>query len=83
MIPRRLERRRAKTIGQDIRYIPTFPPPVRDDHNEEVLHWVLDQGGGGVGLLVVVIAGVEDVAVDIAMKGIQSVVNETADEENK
>ena len=54
-----------------------------NDCNEEVLHWVLDQGGRDAGVLAIVMAVVEIVAMDIAMEGIQSMVNETADEENK
>ena len=42
-----------------------------------------DQGGRGAGVLAIDMAGVEVVAVDIAMEGVQSAVNETADEENK
>ena len=97
MRTRKLERERAQTNGQDIRYTPDSPPPVTvaphrlrfdgncggDDRNKEVLHWVLDQGGRGAGVLAIVMAGVEVVAVDIAMEGVQSAVNETAEEENK
>ena len=54
-----------------------------DDRDEEVLHWVLDQGGRGTGLLAIDMAGVKVVAVDIAVEGVQITVNETADEENK
>ena len=54
-----------------------------DDRDEEVLHWVLDQGGRGAGVLAIDMVGVESIAVDIAMEGVQNVVNETADEENK
>jgi hypothetical protein len=53
-----------------------------EDHDEEVLHWVLDQGGRDAGVLAIDMAG-EVVAVDTAMDGIQSAVNEKADEENK
>jgi len=53
-----------------------------DYHNEEVLCWVLDQRGRGAGVLAIAVTGVEVVAVDIAMEGVQSTVNETADEEN-
>ena len=55
----------------------------RDNHNKEILHWVLDQGGCGTGVLAIVIADVEVFTVDIAMEGVQSAVNETADKENK
>ena len=61
-------------------------PPRRcdgDDHNEEFLHLVLDQGGRGAGVLAIDMVGVEVVAVDITVEGVQSAVNETADEENK
>ena len=51
-----------------------------DDRNEEVLCWVLDQGGRGVGVLAIVMASVEVVAVAIAMEGVQSAANKTADE---
>ena len=54
-----------------------------DDRNKEVLHWVLDQGGRGAGVLAIVTTGVEAVAVDITVEGVQSVANKTADEENK
>ena len=54
-----------------------------DDRDEEVLHWVLDQGRRGAGVLDIAMAGVEVVVVDIAMKGVQNTLNETADEENK
>ena len=54
-----------------------------DDRDEEVLHWVLDQGGRGAGVLDIDMVGVEVVAVDITVEGVQSAVNETADEENK
>ena len=54
-----------------------------DGCNEEVLHWVLDQRGHVAGVLAIVMTGVEVVAVDTTMEGIQSAVNETADEENK
>ena len=54
-----------------------------DDRDEEVLHWVLDQGGRGAGVLAIDMVGVEVVAVDITVEGVQSAVNETADEENK
>ena len=94
---RKLERERAQTNEQYIRYTPDSPPSVivtphrlcfdgncgGDDHNEEVLRWVLDLGGCGAGLLAIVMAGVEVIAVDIAMEGIQSAANKTADEENK
>ena len=53
-----------------------------DDCDEEFLHWVPDQGGRGAGVLAIDMAG-EVVAVDIVMDGVQSAVNETADEENK
>ena len=53
-----------------------------DDRNEEVLHWVLDQGGRDAGVLAIDMAG-EVVAVDTAMDGVQSAVNEKADEGNK
>ena len=55
----------------------------RVDRDEEVLHWFLDQGGRGADVLVIAMVGVEVVAVDITVEGVQSVVNETADEENK
>ena len=54
-----------------------------DNRDEEVLHWVLDQGGRGAGVLAIGMAGVEVVAMDTAMEDVQSAVNETADEENK
>ena len=54
-----------------------------DDCNEEVLHWVLDQGGRGAGVLTIDMAGDEVVAVGIAVEGVQSAVNETAYKENK
>ena len=54
-----------------------------NDRDEELLHWVLDQGGRGTGVLAIGMVGVEVVAVDITVEGIQSAVNETADEENK
>jgi hypothetical protein len=54
-----------------------------DDRDEEVLHWVLDQGGRDAGVLAIDMVGVEVVAVDITVEGVQSAVNETADEENK
>ena len=54
-----------------------------DNCDEEVLHWVLGQGGRGAEVLSIAMMGVEVVAVDIAMEGVQNVVNETADEENK
>ena len=54
----------------------------KDDCDEEFLHWVLDQGGRGAGVLAIDMAG-EIVAVDIAMDGVQSAVNETTDVENK
>ena len=54
-----------------------------DDRDEEVLHCVLDQGGRGAGVLAIDMVGVEVVAVDLAVEGVQSAVNETADEENK
>ena len=38
-----------------------------DDCTEEILHWVLDQGGRGNGVVAIVMAGVEIVAMDIAM----------------
>ena len=93
----KLERKRAQTNAQDIRYTPDYPPPVivaprrlhfdghcgGDDCNEEFIHWVLDQGGRGAGVLVIVMEGVEVVAVYITMEGVQSAVNETADKENK
>ena len=51
------------------------------DRDEEVLNWVLDQGGRGAGVLTIVI--VEVISVDISMEGVQSAADETADEENK
>ena len=54
-----------------------------DDRDEEVLHWVLDQGGRDAGVLAIGMAGVEVVAVDITVEGAQGAVNQTADEENK
>ena len=54
-----------------------------DDRNEEVLHWVFDQGGRGAGVLAIDMTGVEVVAVDITTDDVQSAVNETAGEENK
>ena len=54
-----------------------------DDCNEEVIHWVIDQGGRGASVLATVMVGMEVVAVDIAMEGGQSSVNETTEEENK
>ena len=91
------ERERAQTNEQDRRYTPDSPPSITrarhrfgfdgkcggDNRNEEVLHWVLDQGGREAGVLAIAMAGVEVVAVDITMEGVQSTVNETADEENK
>ena len=54
------------------------------DHcNKEVLHWVRDQGGRGAGVLAIAMVGVYVVVVDIAMEGVQSVANKTADKENK
>ena len=97
MRTRKLERERAQTDGQDIRYTPHSPPPVTvaphrlrfngncggDDRNKEVLHRVLDQGGRGAGVLAIVMAGVEVVAVDVAMEGVRSAANDIADEESK
>ena len=54
-----------------------------DDCNEEVLHWVLDQGGRGTRVLVIVTTGMKVVAMDIGMDSVQSAVNETTYEENK
>ena len=54
-----------------------------DNRNEEVLQWVLDQGGRCAGVCAIAMAGGEVVAVDIAVKDVQSKVNETANEENK
>ena len=54
-----------------------------DHRNKEVLHWVCDQGGRGAGVLAIVTASVEVIAMDIAMEGVQSAMNEIADEENK
>ena len=54
-----------------------------DDCDEEVLHWVLDQGGRGTRVLAIAMAGVEVIVVDITIEGVQSAVNKTADEENK
>ena len=54
-----------------------------DDRDEEVLHWVFDQGGCGAGVLASDMTGMEVVALDIAMEGVQGAVNEAADEENK
>ena len=38
-----------------------------ENFDEEVLHWVFDQGGRGAGVLAITMAGVEVVAVDIAI----------------
>ena len=56
---------------------------VGDYQNEEVLHWVLGQGGHAAGVLVVGMADVQAVVVNITMEGVQSAANETADEKKK
>ena len=80
MVTGKLERERESMIP----HRPCFNGVCgRGNHNEEVLHWVLDQGGRGAGVLAIDMTGVEVVAMDIVVKGVQSAVNETADEENK
>ena len=53
-----------------------------DNRNEENLHVVLDQGRRDAYVLIIIIEGVEVVAVDIIIGGVQSVANKTADEKN-
>jgi hypothetical protein len=40
-----------------------------DDLDEEVLDWVLGQGGRGAGVLAIAMTGMEVVPVDVAMEG--------------
>ena len=51
--------------------------------NEEVLHQDLDQRVCGAGVLAIDMEDMEVVAMDILMKGEQSTMNRTVDEENK
>ena len=97
MITRKSERERAQTNEQDIRHRPDSPPPVTvvshyfrfdrncggENRNEKVFHWVLDQGERSAGVLAIAMVSVEVVAMDISMEGVQRMVNETVDEENK